>query len=228
MNEPTMALDASTGNGEMFAALASAQAGMVSLGKDGHNKQAGYRYTTAEELIRASRKPLGEQGLAIVHGWSFTLKEMHGDIGQRDAMGVLRISFAVMHEGGGYISGHADVGVIGGRRTPHDKAIMAALTYAYGFILRSVLNIDRDEEGESIDARVDKEPPPPPEPPIAPIIMRLQYLKAESLKAGIIPEGSVVGFFDDKLKTGFAWPPSDEQATAAVGWMEQALAEEKA
>lgn len=160
--EPYTTMVMGKANADWFAALAEAQAAVVTVGKDGDNKQANYSYATAENMIRGSRGPMAEAGLAFFSTWS-TIPVSEGDVADNPRIGnqtvgaVVTMHWVLSHEAGGYVSGTADMVAICSPRRPPDKAVAATLTYMRGFILRDLLNMDRlDEPSGAIDQRDDE------------------------------------------------------------------------
>lgn len=141
---------------EMAADLANAQASCQTVGKDGHNSQNRYNYATADAMIRASRLPLGNNGLSLISTWSVRPADAPpaGDIGNQFIGGRVRLHWVLLHKSGGMIRGWCEIDAICSRARPTDKAAMAAATFARGFILRDLLNLDRAEEtGDDVDQR---------------------------------------------------------------------------
>lgn len=150
------AIDLSKITPELCAALAQAQAESETVGKDGNNTHGGYKYATAEAMIRGARKTMAKHGLAILDTWTTEpIDPPDNDAGQWVCAHV-RCDWAIVHASGGAITGHADIDAIGSKRRPPDKAVAAAVTYAHGFILRGLLNLDRaDEDTDAPDRRED-------------------------------------------------------------------------
>lgn len=174
----SFAIDLSTVTPDLLAALSKAQAAVGTVGKDGNNKSAGYRYASGEAMIRGSRGPLTDNGLAFFSTWTReATADAGGDIGKQFVCASVRLHWVLSHAGGGMLSGVADMDAIGSARRPPDKAVAATLTYMRGFILRELLNMDRgDEDGDAVDARNDdqgwtprqqRRPAPPREDPRA-------------------------------------------------------------
>lgn len=154
-------LDLSGINPPWCAAMAKAQAEVETVGKDGRNEEGrGYSYATGENMIRGSRTPLTSNGLAFISSWVAEPVEQgaEGDIGNQFVGAMVRVSFALTHADGGYATGTANMAAICSRRRPPDKAVAATLTYLRGFILRDLLNMDRDQVNphEDTDQRADE------------------------------------------------------------------------
>jgi hypothetical protein len=156
------ALDTSKASGDLYAALAKAQADVESVGKDGTNTQRGYRYATTEAMIRGSRQHLAGHGLAFFSTWSQDAPDVApGDIGKQHVAARVTIHWTLGHATGGQISGRAHMDAIGSPARPPDKAVAAAVTYGLGFLLRGLLLLDRaDEDEHSPDKRHEPEPNP--------------------------------------------------------------------
>lgn len=159
-----IAMDLSKGGAELFAALAKAQAGAETIGKDGKNSHGGYKYATAENVIRGARKAMAEHGLSVITTWSSDPVDPPPGAGQKDGPGQwvsarVRVDWALLHASGGVVTGSADTEAMSSRLRPPDKAVAAAVTFCHGFILRGLLNLDRAEEDEdAVDRRKDDEP----------------------------------------------------------------------
>ncbi len=159
MNTPTPVIDLAHANADLFAALAAAQQEAQTVGKDAQNTQRGYKYASAESMVRAARAAMAGTGLAIISTWTSEPAEIPdgGDIGNQFACATVIESFVVTHSSGGYITGRAELDAIASRARPYDKAVAAAATYMHGFVLRHVLNLDRAEDGElAVDQRGDE------------------------------------------------------------------------
>lgn len=154
-HEIAVVLDISKATPDMLAALAKAQAEVQTVGKDGRNKDKNYNYSSAEAMIRGSRKPFGDNGLAFISSWTRQpLDAADQDIGNQFVCANVQMHFALTHASGGVISGTAEMDAIGSRARPPDKAVAATLTYMRGFVLRDLLNIDRaDEDADAVDRR---------------------------------------------------------------------------
>ncbi len=154
------ALDITKATGDLFAALAKAQADVESVGKDGTNTQRGYRYATTEAMIRGSRQHLAGHGLAFFSTWSQAMPSVApGDIGKQHVAALVTIHWVLGHATGGQVSGTAHMDAIGSPARPPDKAVAAAVTYGLGFVLRGLLLLDRaDEDEHSPDKRLEPEP----------------------------------------------------------------------
>jgi hypothetical protein len=156
------ALDITKATGDLFAALAKAQADVESVGKDGTNTQRGYRYATTEAMIRGSRQHLAGHGLAFFSTWSQAMPSVApGDIGKQHVAALVTIHWVLGHATGGQVSGTAHMDAIGSPARPPDKAVAAAVTYGLGFVLRGLLLLDRaDEDEHSPDKRQEPEEDP--------------------------------------------------------------------
>jgi hypothetical protein len=153
-------LDTSKASGDLYDALAKAQADVESVGKDGTNTQRGYRYATTEAMIRGSRQHLAGHGLAFFSTWSQALPIVAtGDIGKQHVAAMVTIHWVLGHATGGQVSGTAHMDAIGSPARPPDKAVAAAVTYGLGFVLRGILLLDRAVEDEHApDRRPEPEP----------------------------------------------------------------------
>lgn len=150
-------LDLSRATPDLYAALVAAQAAAETVAKDGTNSQRGYRYATAEAMIRAVRGPLAANGLAFFSSWTREeVVQPGGPIGNQFVCAVVVIHWALVHRTGAVIRGACEMDAIGSAARPPDKAVAATLTYMRGFVLRDLLNMDRaQEERDAIDQRSD-------------------------------------------------------------------------
>ncbi len=158
----------------LLAALALAQGQMKTVEKDGAVKNKDgtvkYTYSTAEAMIRATREPMSANGLSMFSTWEISAPPTtaHYDCGKQYVFATVTESWVLAHESGGYLRGRAKTYAIGSFGRPPDKAIAAATTYLHGFVLRHLLNMDRDG-GEDVHQRddTDAEGPAPSGPPRA-------------------------------------------------------------
>lgn len=147
--------------------LVVAQAAVVKVPHDGHNRHHDYRYTTAEAVIEAARKPMEAGGLALVQmvgrltppqrivWWEFV------DGKEVEVVDTLPASVEVRHllthsEGETFELQPMHVPVIPEKGRPWDKAIATAGTYALGYRLRDLLKMPRTDEADDLDRRDDK------------------------------------------------------------------------
>lgn len=161
--EPEQALDMDTSKAtpELWAALVKAQRAVKTVGKDGRNKQKDYNYATSEAMIKAGRAHLNDAGLVLLQTFQTEpAPASQGNIGNQHVCSIVRMPWLLAHEGGGVVSGVATMAAIGSPARPNDKAEAATVTYALGFVIRGLLQIDRAEED---DLAVDQRPEPEPD-----------------------------------------------------------------
>lgn len=148
-------------NAALQAALAKAQGECRTIAKEKTQEQRRYKYSSAEEIIRGTRKPLSDNGLAIITTWKPVPVEVpiEQSIGNQFVGATVKIDWILTHAEGGYLSGTCEMDAICSSARPTDKAVAATLTYATGFLLRGLLNLDREEEPaeESPDQRHDNQ-----------------------------------------------------------------------
>lgn len=142
-------IDFSEAGVEFFKAMHKAQGMIGTVEKLGKNTQADYAYATAEDMIRATRAPNRESGLMIMH--VANIKPL-GHAVDRSAgqwqEAWLVIEGAVVHcESGQKVSFRVTAPIICSGRTPPNKGKAASDSYEYGFVLRNLYNIDRENEG---------------------------------------------------------------------------------
>lgn len=137
-----------------FTALAKAQGECKTVGKDGHNKYSKYNYSTAENMIRAARKPFADNGFAFWYSWRCEPVEAVSDQGGQYTICIVHIDWRLSHSAGHLERDSCAMAAIGSKQRPDDKAVAATLTYLHGFILRGLLGLDRDEEdADAVDQR---------------------------------------------------------------------------
>jgi hypothetical protein len=135
---------------EIATALAACQAEIRRVGHDGQHQQQGYRYTSAEALLEATRDARAKAGLAIVQcGWD----RLEGSR--------LSVRYLLAHKSGvSWELPRCTVPVVittsaRGNQTAADKAEAAALTYSLGYTLRGLLLIPRSDADDDVDQRED-------------------------------------------------------------------------
>lgn len=159
MTEETLEIPAGCTSGKVDPALAralvNAQASAHSLAKDGTNTQAGYAYTTSEQIAAEARRVLNAAGLE----WSRMSSKLRApvlvtaDIGNRSYVGDVVIEWRLTYSvTGAYIEGVSEVPIVTSKRTPHDKAVKASETYGSGYVLLGLLCLDRDGDN-GVDSR---------------------------------------------------------------------------
>jgi hypothetical protein len=109
-------------------------------------------------MIAAGRVAREGTGLALITAWG-TLpappRRRGEDYGAQWIHCTVEIRWALVHASGGVLSGTVYGEAIASKGRPPDKAITAALTYAEGFLERSLMRLDRDEDPDDVDQRAD-------------------------------------------------------------------------
>ena len=125
---------------ELAAALASAQGAFANAGKDGKNPHLGNRYVTLTSVWDAIRKPLSDNGLAVVQ------------VTDADHDGAVTLITRLVHASGQWIE--ATYPVIGteGRGINAAQAMGSALTYARRYSLTSLVGVVADEDDDASQA----------------------------------------------------------------------------
>jgi hypothetical protein len=143
---------------ELAAAIVAAQRACVAVEKNGHNKQLGKNYATGDDIAAAGKAALNAHGAAFVR-LDTRLREpalADYDIGNMGYAGDISTRWIIVHESGSALAGTSEHAVIVNRQRPHDKAISASLTYGFGVDLRGALCMEREEPGNTVDAREDR------------------------------------------------------------------------
>jgi len=147
-------------------ALVVAQAAVVKVPHDGHNKHHDYRYTTAEAVIEAARGPMAAAGLAIVQmvgkltppsritWWE---QGADGPMEIVDTMpATVEVRHIITHESGDtWELPPMQTPVIPEKGRPWDKATATAGTYSLGYRLRDLLKMPRTDDADDLDRRND-------------------------------------------------------------------------
>ena len=146
------------------AALVAAQAAAEAVEKDSRNAHQGYKYASAEAIIREARAALAAAGLAFYREaasveWEppVVVETRNGPKHQRT--GVVRATYVLRH-GDEKIVVESETPAIAESGRPEDKAVATALTYSLGYVLRDLLLLPRVEEGTDVDQRDDRERAP--------------------------------------------------------------------
>ena len=133
----------------LYAALASAQASIRAVGKDGKNTHMHYAYTSSEAVIDAARIALAPQGLA-----AFRLKyDVPETSGNNFA---INSTFMLVHSSGTSVEFSNMWIASPGKGRPDDKAMAGALTTGLAYWLRDLLLIPRKDDDEA-DRRDDRQ-----------------------------------------------------------------------
>ena len=141
--------------GQLTAALAKAQGAMGAAMIDGSAKIAtktgssyGYTYASLTSVWNAVRKPLSDNGLAIIQRID-------------DESGVMFLHTILSHESGEYITSRLAIGQVG---KPAQET-GSAITYARRYALSALVGVvtDEDDDGEAA-TKAQRERPQPVKP----------------------------------------------------------------
>ena len=139
---------ASTKKSGVAAALAAAVADIKRLGKEAKNDYHKYQYTSGEQRIQEARR------VASMHGLTFRIKSWDMEM-LTDQYYKLICFGEILHESGESIESERIVLPFRDAKGKElDKAMLAALTEAYGYWLRCTLMIDSGKD-EGVSGRDD-------------------------------------------------------------------------
>lgn len=128
-------------------ALHSAQGLITSVGKDSTNQFHKYEYVSAEAMITASSKALGDCGLSLTRSWTLQFTDTQ--------IPVVLSTFTLTHADGETREfPPCPWFIVEGQGRPIDKALAGALTTSLSYFLRDLLMIPRVDENE-VDKRDD-------------------------------------------------------------------------
>jgi hypothetical protein len=160
----------------LSAALVQAQKSIGGVEKGTRNDFHGYDYASAEDVIKAGRNALLDNGLALVRtGWlvdvlpgltEYQYKATPSSGAFSNYM--VTASWLLVHESGEERDlGVTDAVVVPSKGQSLDKAQAAALTTCENYLLVGLLQIPRVNQGDDISARDDRhqEPAPKAQPP---------------------------------------------------------------
>ena len=138
---------------ELAAALATAQGSISAAKYDGTNPHLKNRYTTLSAVWDAIRKPLSDNGLAVVQ------------VVDMDSDGMI-LSTRLMHSSGQYIEAVYPVTAGEARGISGAQAIGSALTYARRYSLTALIGVvsDDDDDGNSAGDQKPRSKPQPNKP----------------------------------------------------------------
>jgi hypothetical protein len=135
--------------------LIAAQAAMARVVKDSRvafgNQR--YSYTSAEDMIAASREALLSAGLALTRSWDIIRNE-HGSF--------VVSEFSLHHPNGTITMGRCPFPLVGQNGKGEDKAVATALTSSLGYFLRDLLMVPKEDDAQQMvkapemDARDDR------------------------------------------------------------------------
>tara|TARA_Y100001963_G_scaffold93365_4_gene128521 strand:- start:4826 stop:5491 length:666 start_codon:yes stop_codon:yes gene_type:complete len=136
------------------AALAAAAAQVRSPDKGSYNSYHQYSYTSAEDMIQATKRPLSDNGLTVRLGDVEPLERSGEAVG---SIWPIKMTFLIDWEGGQTLSHTVVYPAMRDKGRPWDKAVNAALTNMTSYWLRGLLNIPRGL-GPAVDDREDADP----------------------------------------------------------------------
>jgi hypothetical protein len=181
------------------AALVQAQAAAQAVAKASTNDYHGYKYASAESVIDEARHALSGAGLALLTlCYSFEPRNVENETkGGTEVVrgGIVRMTYRLVHSGGGHVEITDEMPAIPGKGRPVDKAIQVAKTASLAYVLRGITMLPRVEAGTELAGRDDKDYEPPPaqqrqqqpagaDVDVAPILARIEACTTkEALKA---------------------------------------------
>jgi hypothetical protein len=134
----------------VWEALKTAQQSLDGVGKGSQNQYHGYNYTSAEDMLKASRKALHDAGLvAYRRSWSIESTD-YGCL----VNNYFCVALADGDEDVDVITAEVAYPAIPGNGRPLDKAVSSALTTAFSYWLRDILMLPR-VDGLEVDTRDD-------------------------------------------------------------------------
>lgn len=125
---------------QVAAALAAANAGIKSVGKDRSNSHFGNKYATLDAIMDAVRAPLAEHGLSIVQGCSETPEGF-------------QVWTMLLHKSGEYLANVVPVPV----NKKDAQGIGSAMTYGRRYGVSGILAVATEEDDDGNNAA--KSPP---------------------------------------------------------------------
>lgn len=159
-------MTAETTQGSKIAqGLLTAQKAIGEVKKDAENTYHGYKYTSADEMVRVARAALHASGLTLtLTGHDFSvLPEIQAVFSEDDAVPpyiFVTSHFSLEHESGERRAFDFTLPAIPGSGRPLDKAILGCMTTSTAYVLRDLLQIPRQDENE-ISGRDDTQTPAP-------------------------------------------------------------------
>lgn len=126
----------------LAAALAKAQGAMEAAERDRANPEFRHKYATLSALWAAARKPLSDNGLALVQ-----------DVPEQED-GALEVTTLLLHTSGQWLKGNIRLPVLGqplrggGRGPITAQSIGSAITYGRRYGLAAMLGVVADEESD--------------------------------------------------------------------------------
>lgn len=134
--------------GALTAKLAKARSAIHGIEKKGRNRQQGYDYVRAEDVVREAERVLGENGVLVLPGVGAVQEERVKTKGGGEALLVqVTLDYQVIDAESGESFSKPWVGY--GYDTPGDKAIYKALTGANKYFLAALLGISFGDDPEA-------------------------------------------------------------------------------
>ncbi|MBK8246429.1 MAG: ERF family protein [Gemmatimonadetes bacterium] len=137
----------------LYAALAKAQGDARSVAHDARNEHHQFNYTSAEAIIRDTRKPLSDNGLSLIRSKCECVVTDGGGV-------LVKSWFILTHAEGGSHEVYMELPAIEGKGRPIDKAILGVQTSLLGYVLRDLLLAPRGLGEEEVSARDDRDHEP--------------------------------------------------------------------
>ena len=132
--------------GELASALSKAQESLTSVAKSGHNKFDNYHYSTLEDYIKASKKPLAANGLSVMFSSSeIEVTERKNQKGNTEYSTHLVCSAIVTHSSGQWI----EIRGCGEGQDRADKGLYKAITGARKYLMACILNLATSDDPEA-------------------------------------------------------------------------------
>lgn len=117
----------------------------------GHNERQDYDYMTAEDLLRAVRKPLADKGLTLVPSLTeVTEREIHTRSGA-STITTVTVEFTITDG-----EGRVDATWAGQGQDPGDKGLGKAYTNCIKTFLRTLLLIPQGQDDPEADPETDR------------------------------------------------------------------------
>ena len=146
-NENEVSFDRSEDVGELMTALAKAQGAFEAATKDSANSFYDSRYADLATIIKASRKPLSENGIAMFHSVSADLERQTAS------------ATAYLFLGNQFISASLEIPAVGKSKDNKDRfdaqTIGAAQTYCRRYTIAPLLGIAQEDDDGNTVARDD-------------------------------------------------------------------------
>ena len=134
--------------GPLYTALLAAQMDSKRIAHDGRvTFGGGYSYTSTEAIMAHGTAVLGRHGLAFLP----TASSLQATGEQKPPFVLVRSWLLIHPESGGTLAMTQDWPVVPGKGRDLDKAVAAADTASYGYVLRDMLMLPRVEKGTDLN-----------------------------------------------------------------------------